>query len=458
MNHINFKRNFVIGIIAGVFYFFVALIANYSHGLSKSVDAAIIHGALCFAATFTSSSIMEFFFNCFEDLLAKYLGSIICSGACTLSVMSGVHYLNGTPNILGTVLSSALLSIPYYMLFPLKLIDEYEKSIDRLAYRSDENKSIEWKVRKLSRPYHIRDFLKVLSLNLLGHKKKKTVNIEILPKSFFLNNGLTQTRVGFLGDLMPMYSKEWLVCDELKERISSLDYLVCNFEGLLTRDSSVLLGQYHNENILESLKSLLPASQIILSVANNHSADSGYQSFLENIDILESHGFLVIGSKEKPSIELNGHINLVASTQWSNQHHGYLSFFENSENHLKENYVNILYPHWNNELELYPRPEQEELASRLLDDWDAIIGHHTHIPGPITKYIKNNVGKLVAYSLGDSTTALPRPMYRHGMFVEIDTGVSSVLKGRWEFTKLVTYKNQIELTINQKSFEEHELS
>lgn len=439
-----FKRGLQYGSIAGIVYFFIAFFANWEHSLSTKLYSSLSHGLFCMVMTFFSTSMMEFFFNSFKDLIKKYVFAVLCSGAVSLSLMITVHLLMGTPEVFTTVFASALTSAPYYLLFPLKLVFEYEEKIDRFAYRRDENWKRKWTVRKVSRPYNIKDFLRVVLLNLTKISRKNPCEIQSVKNSFEVNEGNGNLKIGFLGDLMPMYKYSWELSDEMKDFFKSLDYLVCNFEGLLEGledGKSVLLSQNHNRNILNSLKEVLPANKIILSVANNHSADYGYEYFLKNVEALTAEGFIIIGQREKASVELPEGINIVGATQWSNQHHGYLSFIENSKKFIKSDKLNILYPHWGYELELYPRKEFVEQATEYLKDWDSIIGHHSHIPGPVTVSRDNDINKVLAYSLGDSATGLPRRRYRHGvaMTLEIDTHSSSkpvITQGHWVYTQL----------------------
>ena len=52
--------------------------------------------------------------------------------------------------------------------------------------------------------------------------------------------------------------------------------------------------------------------------------------------------------------------------------------------------MNIFYPHWGYDLELYPRTSTIKKGRELLTYFDAIIGHHTHAPQPITSVSIND--------------------------------------------------------------------
>ena len=443
-NMTTFQRGLKYGAIAGVIYFVIAFVTNRNYAMEQRLISSSSHGLFCLIMTFFSTSMMESFFNAFKGLLKKYCMAVLCSGMVSLSLMITIHIIIDTPEIVTTVLFSALTSAPYYLLFPLKLVFEYEQRIDRLSYRRDHNWSREWKVQSISRPYGIKDFLKVVLLNLTKISKSNECEIEFTKKNFKLNDCESDIRLGFLGDLMPMYKKSWSLDNSMKDFFSEIDYLVCNFEGLvsgLMEEGGVLLSQNHSTQILEELTNILPAEKIILSVANNHSADYGIKYFYKNVEFLESLGFKVIGLRDRANIVLEDRINLVGATQWSNQHHGYLSFLENSSDFKVDGKVNILYPHWGYELEMFPRKEFHDQAMTLIEEWDGIVGHHSHIPGPVT-VIDSIKKKPLIYSLGDSSTGLPRRRYKHGIALTLDIGRDveggdCISQGTWSFTKLM---------------------
>ena len=391
---------------------------------------------------------MAFFFSRFSKLHYRYLGSVLISGFITLSLMTSVHIILNTPETFSTVVTSALTSLPYYLLFPLKLIFDYQSGIDRFAYRNDKHWDKEWQINPFSCPYPVKDFLRVFWLNISRPSLRKHVDVRLLENEFSLIESPEENalKLVFLGDLMPMYQYRWKLDDHLASKIQAADYLVCNFEGLIQSRGKVILAQNQNTNILDDITQYIPAHKVILSIANNHSADSGLSSLRTTIKKLQERGFQVIGMRDNPSIILDQRINLVAATQWSNQHHGYLSFLEHANLHTQQGHINLLYPHWGYELEFYPRKETVQLAKNLLSDYDAIIGHHTHIPGAVSKLNIAGKEKLVAYSLGDSSTGLPSRRYRYGMCLCLEIG-HEIQEGNWCYTKLMK-TNKKELTLS----------
>jgi hypothetical protein len=90
---------------------------------------------------------------------------------------------------------------------------------------------------------------------------------------------------------------------------------------------------------------------------------------------------------------------------------------------------NILVPHWGFEHELYPRPQMIQLAHGLLDQWDGLVGHHPHVPCPVSALDHGGRPRLVAWSLGQASSHLKWPIYRHGLVVVARWGPRP--DGRW---------------------------
>lgn len=265
---------------------------------------------------------------------------------------------------------------------------------------------------------------------------------------------------------MPMYRKKLGFSDDIRDFFQDVDYLVANFEGVLYEEEKspfVLLAQRHNRQILTDLKELLPASKIILSLGNNHGADFGFKTFIHTKTVLEEMGFRVVGGRGFESLYLNDDIKLVAATEWSNQSHGYLSFLERAQVFYDDQCFSILYPHWGHEMEYWPRQTFKDQALEHLKRWDLIIGHHSHLPGLINSYPHDKGEKLLAYSLGDSASAVPRRRYRFGMMTKVSIGQNSasqwlVGQGSWRYTHLKSQEKEMVLhTISEPEYLEKRL-
>ncbi len=439
------KRSLLYGMISAVIYFGISFWANSGHPFSTRFNVSVAHGALCLLMTFCSTTLMEFFFSIPKKVIFKYLSAIIFTGLLISTVMISVHLYLGTPEIFKTLFSSALTGIPYYLIFPYKLILELREET-RLDYRDKEIDDEDWKVTMFSSPYLLKDLMTVLKYNIFSPKKDDREQAGLLENNFILNENISKKmKIAFLGDIMPMYGKKFVLSAEVKALLEGVDYLVCNFEGSFNKSHKVMLSQPHNESILDDLELILPASKIVLSVANNHAADFGPANLLTTIDKLENRGFHVVGLKGRERIDLGHNINLVAATEWTNQPHGYLSFLEHASKHSQsKDHFNILFPHWCHEMEYFPRDSEIKRAKSLVGEWDMIIGHHSHLPGHITSYDND---RLVAYSLGDACTGMPRRRYRFGMIVVAEIGTDSsgrtkIGGGKWSYTHLVKSPNK----------------
>ncbi len=334
--------------------------------------------------------------------------------------MIGIHYLMGTPEIFTTVFASGLASLPYYLLFPLKLLHELKHKQNFLAYRDDPNWNRNWKMDTFSTPYSVEDFLLCVKHNIFSPSNKHKELSKYMPQNSSLNKIEPKIKFGFLGDLMPLMGCNWVISEDSKEFFSDIDYLVCNLEGVLYKaDIFVAFSLLHTEEILLHLQEFLPAEKIILSLANNHGADGGYTNYKKTVSRLREMGFKVIGGRDDASLKINDAVNIVAATKWSNQAHGYLSFLEHSDKHFDPNAkFNLLFAHWGYELELYPRPEFIDEAKNYISKWGSIIGHHSHMPSPVTTVN----GKLLAYSLGNCVTGLGFNHFHHGIALKLELG------------------------------------
>ena len=139
-------------------------------------------------------------------------------------------------------------------------------------------------------------------------------------------------------------------------------------------------------------------------------------------------------------IDMNEDIRIHTYSQWSNKVRGWdtIASLRELETYLpeiiKKNAFNLFFPHWGYEYELYPRKNIMRKAKELLKDFDAIIGHHTHVPQPVTVH-KN---QLLAYSLGDmcfKTDRFPYNKECYGIIMKISIAKDiddPINENRWE--------------------------
>ncbi|MCO4793899.1 MAG: hypothetical protein KC493_09310 [Bacteriovoracaceae bacterium] len=97
--------------------------------MEQRIVSSLGHSLFCTVMTFCSMHLMKFFFDKFENIKVRYTSAIIFPGAIIISLMSVFHFIIDTPDIIGTIIFSTLSGLPYFMLFPLKLISDVKKSI-----------------------------------------------------------------------------------------------------------------------------------------------------------------------------------------------------------------------------------------------------------------------------------------------------------------------------------------
>ena len=140
-------------------------------------------------------------------------------------------------------------------------------------------------------------------------------------------------------------------------------------------------------------------------------------------------------------MHITDRIRVVAASMWSNRPFPEMVSFESLDRYCESDFFNIAFPHWGYELELFPRPAIVQIGRQLLQRYDAIIGHHSHVPQPLTAFESGDTWKLTAFSLGDFCTGLRMKKYQFGIICRIDIGPG---KGgllqtgavEWRYTKV----------------------
>jgi len=174
----------------------------------------------------------------------------------------------------------------------------------------------------------------------------------------------------------------------------------------------------------------------IVSFANNHVFDQGYAGFAETLEHLREQGLLFVGAGDtaeaawKPLIlEKNGiKVGWLGMTRWLN---GGRNPAKESEPHVAfspypgeslgapgadESAVLeavkaaraqcdllVVSIHWSNEYAEAPRPEDVELAHKMLEAGaSVVVGHHPHVLQPLETYLtQDQRNTVIFYSLGN---------------------------------------------------------
>ncbi len=287
--------------------------------------------------------------------------------------------------------------------------DSYSKNVvEDFKWAKDTKR---WKL--IPHPYPFKHSAIFLKNYITGPSKKYQGSATFMPNAKLVNRISPQMKFGFIGDIMQMTKYKLEIDPSIKEFFMDIDYLIGNFEGIITTKykRGAIGSQVMAESDLEALKELLPPEKILLSYANNHAGDFGWEEFQKSYKIAKDHGFMVIGRRDEPNILLEKKVNICGISYLSDQR---CSFISREESYYDKNAkFNIFLPHWGFELQFYPSPDQVELAQKLLTTWDLIVGHHPHTPQPISKYSTPKGNKVVAYSLGNFCYGVKWKKYHH---------------------------------------------
>jgi len=287
-------------------------------------------------------------------------------------------------------------------------------------------------LRGFSQPYSAPELFACLWNNVFGPSRRYAGTVRWLPNSVTLNQVQPRVKLAFVGDILPFPGRQINIDERLRTLLHGSDYVVANFEGtiLTSRTRPVLAGQRHARDVIRILSQLQHPERVLLACSNNHSGDYGRVRFEESCRILNDGGFRMFGLREAPSIRVAGAISITGATRWTNQPCDYVARFEHlAPRPETDARFNILYPHWGYEMQLYPNPPQVATAHRLMEEWDMVVGHHSHCPQPVTTVDTACGRKLLAYSLGDLLYRYRVDKYLHGIVLAVEIGPDA--SGRW---------------------------
>jgi poly-gamma-glutamate capsule biosynthesis protein CapA/YwtB (metallophosphatase superfamily) len=180
--------------------------------------------------------------------------------------------------------------------------------------------------------------------------------------------------------------------------------------------------QYNFRSDPKNLKAMKEAGIEVVSLANNHSLDYGYDGFLDTLNHLDKAKINRVGGGKNKKEALEGIIieenginigvlsfsRIVPNVDWyaTSKRSGIVGAYDC---HIKEVLervtemkdkadILVLSIHWGVELSNTPRNEEIEFAKKLIDAGvDIVMGHHPHVLQGIEIYN----GKPIFYSLGN---------------------------------------------------------
>lgn len=249
----------------------------------------------------------------------------------------------------------------------------------------------------------------------------------------------------FCGDIMPggvlPYQKHY-ISEELLDVIKKADVRIGTLEAAIgddfTYDEDKMAGRCNIVYAKErDFHRLVDMGINVVSIANNHVFDLGYDGFQNTIRLLEQHNIKYCGAgrniyeAKKPAILhiADKTLAIHAYCMYGSKYIGLVpiagedTFGINpldidcvvadiKESKTKYDYV-VLMPHWGKEYTMCPLDVCRKMAFQMIDAGaDAVIGSHPHIIQPVIKY----KGKYIAFCLGnflfpDFYMTPPRPIW-----------------------------------------------
>jgi poly-gamma-glutamate capsule biosynthesis protein CapA/YwtB (metallophosphatase superfamily) len=238
-----------------------------------------------------------------------------------------------------------------------------------------------------------------------------------------LNAINARLKLGFIGDLMEMRGRTLQIAPRVHRFFSDCDYLVGNLEGTITAAPKTRLdAQRHDQTLLDAMAGLFPPERTHLSVANNHAGDFAPTIFRSSITCIEDRGFRIFGLRAAPFAEITGGVQIGAASLWSNRPCKEIAPLAVLDECSGNPTFRIAFPHWGYELEQFPRPDTVRAGHKLLGRYGAVIGHHPHVPQPVTALRHGSAVRLLAFSLGNFCTGLRFQKFRRGVIMKLDVG------------------------------------
>ena len=252
------------------------------------------------------------------------------------------------------------------------------------------------------------------------------------------------------------------VFDDIREELSEADFTVGNLETTFA-GSQRGYSSYPQFNSPESLALAIKDAGIdLVSTANNHSLDTGYNGIEKTIDFLDQAQILHTGtykSQESQNqttiVEIKGVKVAFLSFTYGTNGIPVPTGKEYCINLIDDNFIidklNLaklenpdiicVFMHWGEEYQLSPNSEQIRLANLLFDNGvNIILGSHPHV---LQKMEKTDKG-FVIYSLGNFVSGQVKENTRDSIILNlsiIKKGSGEVEVSSAKYIPIYTYKS-----------------
>nr|WP_272879029.1 CapA family protein [Clostridium sp. Cult2] len=216
------------------------------------------------------------------------------------------------------------------------------------------------------------------------------------------------------------YAYPW---EKVRNYFQSSDLSIVNLEtSITTRGKKWPEKEYNFRSYPETLKPMKEAGIDVVTLANNHTLDYGFEGLMDTLNHLEKNEIAYAGGGRNKREALMGTVieregvkigiisfsRVIPDVKWYatdkklglvGAYDGYTKdMMKRIEELKKEVDIVILSIHWGKEGNVEPRPEEIAVARKAIDmGADIVMGHHPHVLQGIEVY----KGKPIFYSLGN---------------------------------------------------------
>ena len=304
---------------------------------------------------------------------------------------------------------------------------EKSEEASKTVYREDENINLE-KEKRYEDNKESRDKADKHSEIGLIEKIKEKVN-ELMGREEEIYEN--KFRVSLVGDMLfdghirnhidqHGYDYPW---EYVSEYFKDDDISIGNLETSITRGGKPWPNkQFNFRSDPENIAAMKRAGIDVVSLANNHTLDFGYEGLKDTIDYLNAGNIESLGAgdnieeatrpiiieKEKTKIGILAYSRVAPDAGWwpNSDKAGVASAYDKHLDEVLESIRDtkekvdllIMVIHWGKELHEMPREDEVSVAKKMIDmGVDLIAGHHPHVVQGIEIY----KGKPIFYSLGN---------------------------------------------------------
>ena len=230
--------------------------------------------------------------------------------------------------------------------------------------------------------------------------------------------------------------------EHVKDYFQKDNLTIGNLETSITTSGTKWADkQYNFRSDPKNLIAMKKAGMEVVSIANNHSLDYGYDGFLDTLNHLDKAEIKRIGGGKNRKEAMEGIIieeegikigilsfsRVVPSVDWyaTYQRPGIVGAYDchikevlDRVTEIKEEVdILVLSIHWGVELSTTPRNEEIAFAKKLIDAGvDIVMGHHPHVLQGIEIYN----GKPIFYSLGNFIFGSKNELTANTMIAQIN--------------------------------------